>query len=216
MPETFHYGRVRWGVQRFLCCVVRGLFWLLFGLRQVGRPPSGGTYIIAPNHTSYMDPMLIQLLLPRHVTFMMDAGIFRVRLMNWFFKFWGAIPVSTTGRSAAGAMKTALGAARGGELLGVFPEGRISLDGKLQEGRGGVSVLMQRAGVPVVPVAIIGAFEVLPKSARFPRFGTIKVVWGEPIHVSVNNTFDRREAADELRNQVMGAIKDLQDLHRKP
>ena len=58
--------------------------------------------------------------------------------------------------------------------------------------------------------------EVLPKSARFPRFGTIKVVWGEPIHVSVNNTFDRREAADELRNQVMGAIKDLQDLHRKP
>ncbi len=147
---------------------------------------------------------------------MMDAGIFRVRLMNWFFKFWGAIPVSTTGRSAAGAMKTALGAARGGELLGVFPEGRISLDGKLQEGRGGVSVLMQRAGVPVVPVAIIGAFEVLPKSARFPRFGTIKVVWGEPIHVSVNNTFDRREAADELRNQVMGAIKDLQDLHRKP
>jgi 1-acyl-sn-glycerol-3-phosphate acyltransferase len=136
--------------------------------------------------------------------------------MNWFFRFWGAIPVSTTGRSAAGAMKRALTAARSGELLGVFPEGRISLDGALQEGRAGVSVLMQRADVPVVPVAIIGAFEVLPKPARFPRPGWIKVVWGEPIHLSQGDGEDRREAARQLRDQVMTSIKELQDRHRKP
>lgn len=216
MGETFSYGRLRWGIQRLICLPVRWLFWLFFRLKHVGRPPASGTYIIAPNHTSYMDPILIQLLMPRHVTFMMDAEIFRVPLMNWFFKFWGAIPVSTTGRSAAGAMKRALGAARSGELLGIFPEGRISLDGALQEGRSGIAVLMQRADVPVVPVAIMGAFQVLPKGARFPRLGRITVVWGEPIHVHVNEELDRRGAADELCGHVMRSIEELQGRHKTP
>ncbi len=210
-------GRFRWAVQRAICLIGGAFFRVVFRLRSVGNPPASGAYFIAPNHTSYMDPMLIQMLVPRHVTFMMDASIFRVRMMNWFFRFWGAIPVSTTGRSAAGAMKHALQAARGGDPVGVFPEGRISRSGDLQDGRAGVAVLMQRAHVPVVPVAIMGAFEVLPRHARFPRLGRITVIWGDPILVNEAEVEGNgRAAANALKDQVMASIKDLQDRHRTP
>lgn len=196
-----------------MCLPTAWVLRLLFGLRAVNVPRLDGAFILAPNHLSYMDPMVVQVTFPRHVTFLMAGHIFRVRRLSWFYRFWRAIPLDE-GRVVAGAMKSALGAARAGQVVGIFPEGRISEEGVLQRGREGVATLMQRARVPVVPVAIIGTYGVLPKRARLPRPGRIRVVYGDPIDPSEIAAEDRKEAAAELKDRVMTAIAQLLEQHR--
>lgn len=188
---------------------------LLFGLHATNVPRLSGAYILAPNHVSYLDPLVVQVTFPRHVTFLMAGHIFRTRLLSWFYAFWRAIPLDE-GKVVAGAMKSALGAARAGHVVGIFPEGRISEEGVLQSGREGVATLMQRARVPVVPVAIIGTYRVLPKRARFLRPGRLRVVYGDPIDPSEIEAVDRKEAATELKNKVMNALATLLERHEPP
>ncbi|MCB9833543.1 MAG: 1-acyl-sn-glycerol-3-phosphate acyltransferase [Planctomycetes bacterium] len=197
-------------IQRLMCLTVGLVVRTLYGLRAINVPRVEGALILAPNHTSFLDPILLQLALPKHVTFLMDGPIYRHPALNWFYRFWGAIPVPASRRAAAGAIKDAMRAADAGELIGIFPEGRISPDGKLGEGRAGVALLMQRTGVPVVPVAIFGAREVLPRQADFPRCGRFLVVFGEPIHLEDGAEDDRKETADRLKDEVMRGIADLQ------
>lgn len=185
---------------------------LFFGLRADNVPRVDGPCILAPNHVSYLDPIVVQLTFPRHITFLMAGHIFRYRWLRWFYSFWGAIPLDE-GRVVAGAMKSALGAARSGHVVGIFPEGRISESGVLQDGREGVATLMQRARVPVVPVAILGTYQVLPKHARFPRRGRLRVAYGEPITLETVEGEDRKAAARRLRDRVMEAIAALLEQH---
>lgn len=137
-------------------------------------------FILAPNHTSFCDPPVFQWACSHHVTFLMTEIIYRQRLSRWVFRLWEAIPVPE-GRNAAVAIKGALEALKRGRPVVIFPEGRISNDGCLNEGRGGIAILLAKARVPVIPVAILGAFEVLPRHRRWPRRGTITVRFGEPI-----------------------------------
>lgn len=139
-----------------------------------------GPVVLAPNHVSYLDPAVLQHACRRHVTFLMTATIYQIRLLRWFFRFWGAIPVPE-GAVASQAMKDALVAIRSGRLVAIFPEGRISRDGRLNPGRGGVVTLIARGGVPVIPVAILGTFEVLPRHRLWPRRHLVRIRFGEPI-----------------------------------
>lgn len=180
---------------------------VFFGLRVINRPKLKGPYILAPNHTSFLDPMLIQLVVPRHVSFMMDGRLYHHKLFRWFYRFWRVIPLSSNAR-AVGAMKDCLKAVKRGGLVGIFPEGQIARDGVQQGGMAGVGTLMQRARVPVIPVAILGAYEVLPRRAQFPRSGRILIAFGEPIEPDTEQS-DRKLAAKELTDQVMSEITRL-------
>ncbi|MFT7616413.1 MAG: 1-acyl-sn-glycerol-3-phosphate acyltransferase [Planctomycetota bacterium] len=184
---------------------------VLFGLRAVNVPKLKGPFILAPNHTSFLDPMLVQLVMPRHVSFMMDGKLYHHKLFCWFYRFWRVIPLSSATR-AVGAMKDCLRAVKSGELVGIFPEGHIASDGQLQEGMAGVGSLMLRSRVPVIPVAILGAYDVLPRRAQFPRAGRILIVFGEPIQPDAE-VGDRKEASQKLTVRVMEQIKALQLEH---
>jgi 1-acyl-sn-glycerol-3-phosphate acyltransferase len=162
-------GLLRYSVE----FVVRLFFWL----SVENRPKLAGAYILAPNHTSFLDPIVLQCAMHRHITFIIDAAIFRVKPFNWVYRLWNALPV-TAGGSAKGALKGALHAVEKGEVIGIFPEGQISKTGELLPGMAGVALLMKRAQVPVVPVAIFGAFKILPRHASFPRPGRLRVVFG--------------------------------------
>ena len=209
MPRKVDSHPGLWRLQRAMCLVVGLVVRVFFGLRVRNTPRLDGAFLLAPNHLSFLDPLILQLALPRHVTYLMDGPIYRNKTMNWFYRFWGVIPIPSSQRSV-GALKEALRAVRKGEVVGIFPEGRISVDGKLQPGQGGVSVLMQKAAVPVVPVAIFGTRNVLPRAADFPRAGRLMVVYGEPIF-PIDDSGDRRAAAEELKNKVMAAIAALQE-----
>jgi 1-acyl-sn-glycerol-3-phosphate acyltransferase len=140
-----------------------------------------GGAILAPNHVSYLDPIMLQAAIPKPVRFMMTEGIYRIPSIRWFLDLWDTIPVPDGDAVKVGAMKEALRVVRGGGTLGIFPEGGISRNGLLQAGQPGVVALMMRARVPVIPVAILGTYRLLPYHANFPRAARVTVRFGKPI-----------------------------------
>lgn len=166
------------GVRLFGAAIIR--IWAR--VRIEGEPDwdALGVVILAPNHCSFADPVILQRACGRHLTFLMTDAVHRIWWMRWFFNLWSAIPVPEAGPSSA-ALKAALGALAEGRSVAIFPEGRISTDGRVQSGRGGVGFLARKAGVSVIPVAVLGSFTFLPKSARWPRRTTLVVRYGEPV-----------------------------------
>lgn len=186
----------------------------LFGVTWENVPAlsAGRPFILAANHSSFLDPVFLQLALKPHLTFMMSHRFHRSRLLNWLYRTWGTIPVRDGGEgSLTGAFKASLQALGSGCVLCIFPEGRISRDGRLGRGQPGVGAIMLRARVPVVPVAILGARDVLPRHATFPRPGRVRLVFGKPIEPPPESDADRKEAAHAFAALVMERIAALMD-----
>ncbi|MEU3526256.1 lysophospholipid acyltransferase family protein [Streptomyces sp. NPDC038707] len=174
------------------------------GLEQV---PASGPAIIAGNHLSFADHFLMPAVLKRRVTFLAKAEYFtgpglKGRLTAFFFRSAGQIPVDRSGKEAGrAAIREGLGVLRRGELLGIYPEGTRSHDGRLYKGKVGVAVLALTAGVPVVPCAMIGTFEAQPPGRTVPRIRPVTIRFGEPLDFS-------RYAGLEREKTVLRAVTD--------
>lgn len=154
-------------------------------LRLVFRPrieglehvPATGPAIVAGNHLSFSDHFLMPAILKRRITFLAKKEYFtgpgiKGRLTAAFFRSAGQIPVDRTGKEAGqAAIREGLGVLRKDELLGIYPEGTRSHDGRLYKGKVGVAVMALKAQVPVIPCAMIGTFEAQPP-ARSSRTST--------------------------------------------
>ena len=149
--------------------------------------PAKGPVILASNHLSFIDSLLIPMIAPRRVAFLAKAEYwttpgFRGAFMKGFFTGIGAVPVRRgNARAAQEALDTALEVVTSGVAFGIYPEGTRSLDGRLYRARVGVGWLALKSGAPVVPVGVIGTNEVLPVGAKVPRFKRITVRFGEPL-----------------------------------
>jgi 1-acyl-sn-glycerol-3-phosphate acyltransferase len=207
------HGRRRGTVDRALFAVLYvfgcALFRPLFRMRVIGqlRVPRGRPVILAPNHCSYLDPIVVQAAVPRRVTFLMTEEIYRVPWARWFFRSMGTIPVPGRGVHVK-AMRACVDALERGELLVVFPEGRISPDGLLGRGFPGVASIAARAGAVVVPVHIEGTHRALPKHARLVRPTRITVRIGSPIEIGDEAALDR-DALRDRSEAIMSAIAAL-------
>lgn len=139
--------------------------------------PGGGLLLI--NHQSYLDPLLVGLPLSRPVSYLARDSLFRVPVLGTFLRQVYVMPIN---REAAGteSLREAIKRMRHGFLVGIFPEGTRSTDGALGEFKPGFVALVRRAGVPVYPVGIAGAFDALPRGAKCLRARPIRVVFGEP------------------------------------
>lgn len=167
----------------------RVLYWFLkwVGLgpimRLVWRPrvegsaslPRSGPVIIASNHLSFIDSFFLALMVRRRVTFLAKAEYFtKPGVKGWlskrFFAGTGQVPIDRTGADAAqGALDTGLRVLAGGSMLGIYPEGTRSPDGKLYRGKTGVARLALASGAPVVPCAVIGTDALQPPGRLMPR-----------------------------------------------
>jgi 1-acyl-sn-glycerol-3-phosphate acyltransferase len=173
-------------VVRFL---LRPLFHLALRMRVTGREnvPATGPVILASNHLSFIDSMVIPLSAPRRVHYLAKAEYFTGTgvggwLTRTLFTALGAMPVQRqTHRAAQEALDTALGVLRRGEGFGIYPEGTRSRDGRLARGKTGVAWLALTADCPVVPVAVAGTDRVQPVDSRWPRPHRVSVVFGEPL-----------------------------------
>lgn len=124
--------------------------------------PTAGAAILACNHVSFVDAVLLMAASPRPIYFVMDHRIFRVPVLGWLFRLAKAIPIAPQKddpRMYAAAFERAAQVLRGGDLLAIFPEGGITKDGQLQEFKGGIMKIIERArqeGVeaPVIPMAL--------------------------------------------------------------
>lgn len=169
--------------------------------------PKEGAIIITSNHTSHMDGMILQGTFPKRITYMMLLKNYET-WGKWFYKSQHAIPLKEQGINC-NALKEGLELLRNNGALAIFPEGKVSPDGNLQDGKHGISFLAIKSEATVVPVYIDGAFEVLPAGAFPPRFfRKIKVTYGEPIYFN-DKYINERKTREQFTNKVMGEIKKL-------
>jgi 1-acyl-sn-glycerol-3-phosphate acyltransferase len=157
----------------------------LFDLRVEGveRLPASGSFILAANHHNYLDGVVLGVASPRPIAFLVMPRVFRATPLHPpFHRRIGSIPVNLE-RPDPGAIKRVLRVLDAGRVVGIFPEGPFSQEGRLVRGQPGVALIALRAGVPVVPAAIEGTFEAL-RARRFyvPRRHPLSVRFGEPLH----------------------------------
>jgi 1-acyl-sn-glycerol-3-phosphate acyltransferase len=204
-------------IYRLLKYVVLGPFLRLFfrpRIEGIENIPETGAAIVAGNHLSFSDHFVMPAVLPRRITFLAKAEYFtgpgvKGRLTAAFFRSVGQIPVDRSGGKAAQSAITAgLAVLARGELLGIYPEGTRSHDGRLYRGRTGVAVMALRAGVPVIPVAMLGTFELQPPGRALPRLGRVTIRFGQPLDFSryAGMSEDRavlRAVTDHIMYEVM-------------
>jgi 1-acyl-sn-glycerol-3-phosphate acyltransferase len=184
---------------------------LVFRVRSEGTQhvPRQGAAILASNHRSFIDSVFLPLVVPRRVTFVAKAEYFESWKTAWFFRAVGMIPLKREGGSAS---ERALAAAREvldrGGLLGIYPEGTRSPDGRLYKGHTGAARLAMQCHAPIIPVAQFGTDEVQPIGAMWPRlFRRVDVSIGEPMWWE-GRTGGTRQLRD-FTDQVMAAIASL-------
>ncbi len=191
--------------------LLRGIFrpWVV-GLENV---PADGAVILASNHLSFIDSIFLPLVVDRHVSFLAKSDYFTRRgLKGWatkaFMNATGQLPIDRSGGKASEAsLNTGLAVLSRGEILGIYPEGTRSPDGKLYRGRTGVARMILEAGVPVVPVAMVGTAAIMPIGRRLPRIGRIGIVIGEPLDFSrfaglEGDRFILRSVTDEIMYEL--------------
>jgi 1-acyl-sn-glycerol-3-phosphate acyltransferase len=176
------------------------------GLEHV---PKQGPVILASNHLSFIDSIFLPLVVDRPVVFLAKSEYFTGKgLKGWatrlFFQAANQLPIDRSGGKASEAsLNTGLRVLREGSILGIYPEGTRSPDGRLYRGRTGVARMVLEAGVPVVPVAMIGTAEVMPIGTRVPKVRRVGIVFGEALDFSrfegmEGDRFVLRSVTDEL------------------
>ncbi len=176
--------------------------------------PEKGAAIFASNHLSFSDSIFLPLMVPRRMTFLAKSDYFtgrgiKGRLTAAFFRGVGQLPVDRSGgRASDAALRQGLKVLRRGELLGIYPEGTRSPDGRLYRGRTGVARLALEAGVPVLPVAMIGTDKAQPAGKKIPKVMRIGVRIGKPLDFSryegmEDDRFVLRAVTDEIMYELM-------------
>lgn len=174
--------------------------------------PASGPVILASNHLSFVDSIVIPLASPRPVQFLAKSSYFTgTGFSGWvsrtFFGAIGAVPVERgAGSQAQEALDAGRGILEGGNAFALYPEGTRSLDGRLYRGRTGVAWLALTTGAVVVPVGLAGTQEIQPVGARFPRVRPVTVRFGAPIDVSRHGAATSGRARRAATDEIMTAI----------
>ncbi len=175
--------------------------------------PKTGAVILASNHLSVVDSIFLPLVIERRISFLaksdylMGRGVKCWAIKN-FLKGTGMLPIDRSGGKASEAsLNTGLKVLARGEVLGIYPEGTRSPDGKLYRGRTGVARMILEAHVPVVPVAMIDTEKVMPIGSKLPKVRRIGVIFGEPLDFSrfeglESDRFILRSITDEIMYEL--------------
>ena len=162
----------------------------VFGLQVFDKKniPKKGGFILASNHTSYLDPIVLGAACPRKLNFMAKQELFSHPLFSWYFSQLKAFPVKRNAIDLS-ALKEAIRRIKNGGGLLLFPEGRRMSDGASAEAHGGVGFLAVKLDVPVIPAFVRGTEAAMPKGTKFIRPGRISVRFGRQIFVEKNSSY---------------------------
>ena len=196
------------------------------GLENV---PKEGAVVLASNHLSFIDSIFLPLVVDRRVVFLAKSEYFTGKgLKGWatklFFQATGQLPIDRSGGKASEAsLLTGLRVLGEGRVLGIYPEGTRSPDGKLYRGRTGIARMALEAKVPVIPVVMVDTDTAMPIGRTVPRIVRVGIVIGEPLDFSryegmENDRFILRSITDEITDEIMYAsrAKALDKESRKP
>ncbi len=192
--------------------------WFALEVEGVEHLPASGPFILAANHHNYLDGVVLGVALPRPIAFLVMPRVYRATPVHPpFHRHIRSIPIDLR-RPAPGAIKRALQVLHDGGVVGIFPEGPFSREGRLMPGQPGVAAIALRSGVPVVPAAILGTYEALVgKRFHLPRRHPLSVRFGPPLLVgagrSSRTTHSERE---EITRRIMSQIAALLGGDRRP
>jgi 1-acyl-sn-glycerol-3-phosphate acyltransferase len=193
--------------------VARVLFVVIFGIRVYHRerlPRTGGVLVIS-NHQSFLDPILAAVGMPRPFHPMARETLFRFPPFAWLIRSLNAFPVKR-GKADLGAVREAMRRLKDGQIVLMFPEATRTQDGSIRPLQGGPVTIAARAGVPIVPLVIDGAFEAWPRTHRLPRPHAIRVACGEPIMPAEAAVGDPEVIMESLRRQMQDLQRELRGL----
>lgn len=200
------------------------LKWIVVGpwLRVLYRPwtqnmdvvPKQGSAILVSNHLSFSDSFFLPLVCPRPITFLAKAEYFTGKgikglFSKMFFTGVGQVPIDrTSGRAAEAAINTGIRILKQGDLLGIYPEGTRTADGRLYRGKTGMARMALESGSPVIPVAMIGTYEIQPPGKVRPKIRRVGIRFGEPLEFGryeglENDRFVLRSVTDEVMYALM-------------
>lgn len=176
--------------------------------------PWGGG-MIAPNHCSFLDPPLVGISCPDKIHFLARETLFHFPPFAWLIRQLNTHPVHR-GKGNINTLKMALELVQSGKKVVIFPEGKRSMDGELQNGQLGVGMLVQRARCRVIPVYIHGTYLAWNARRKFPKlWGKTACVFGKPIEYVESRAEDKKEAQAEIVDTIMEKIADLRAWYLK-
>lgn len=181
--------------------------WLVTGIEGIGNVPNKRPFIIVANHASYLDPPIIKSIFDRYfgiiVVYLAKKEIYNNFAKKYFFNSSGTIPVD---RQKGGkiALDAAIAKLKEGEVIGLFPEGTRSRDGKLHPGKTGAARLALSARCPIIPVGIINSYELWPPNKKLPKLRKMVVVKiGKPFTL---DEYYKKRVTNELLHKITNGI----------
>jgi 1-acyl-sn-glycerol-3-phosphate acyltransferase len=178
--------------------------------------PRKGGVVLASNHLSFVDSIFLPLKVKRPVTFLAKSDYFTGKgfkgaVIRWFFKSTGQLPIDRSGGKASeDSLNTGLGVLERELVLGIYPEGTRSPDGKLYRGRTGIARMILEAQVPVVPVAMIDTDKVQPLGAKYPKIHRVGVKFGQQLDFSRFAGMEgERVVLRSVTDQIVYRIREL-------
>jgi len=200
---------VLWWLLKHL--LVGPMLWTVYRptVEGVEHVPKSGPAILVGNHIGFLDSVFMPLVIDRRVYFLAKSDYFtgrglKGRLMRAFFLGIGQLPIDRSGGKASEAsLNSGLEVLGRGDLLGIYPEGTRSPDGRLYRGRTGVARMILETGVPVIPVVVWGTDTAMPIGAKLPKVTKVGVRFGEPMDFSryaglESDRFVLRSVTDEI------------------
>ena len=195
----------------------RALYRFYFGWRvyNAERVPLSGPVILASNHTSFLDPMLVGSGVRRGINYLARENLFRFPILGWILHQWQVVPVDREGGGAKG-LKAILDRLLAGGAIILFPEGTRSRDGNLQPARSGIGLTVIKSTAPVIPVRVFGTFEAYGRHMDLPLPRRVAVKYGRPmlfkaLRAEAETCGKQRlkEIYQESANEIMAAIAAL-------
>ena len=177
--------------------------------------PQHGAVILASNHLSFVDSVFLPICIDRDMVFLAKSEYFTTKGLKgwatkWFMKGTGMLPIDRSGgKPSEASLNTGLRVLAEGRVLGIYPEGTRSPDGKLYRGRTGIARMVLESGVPVVPVAMIDTEKVMPIGAKWPKLRRPGIIIGKPLDFSrfqgmEGDRFILRSVTDEIIYELAG------------
>lgn len=192
---------------RFFRGFFRLLFTLLFRWEVKGTEyiPQEGPVVICCNHISNFDPPLLGSSIQRPIRFMAKEELFKVPILSFFIRSFGAFSVSRGGQDKR-ALKTALALLKNGEVLGIYPEGTRSKTGELGKAHSGAAFIALRGKAVVIPAAIVGPYRL---------FRPLRIVFGPPVDLQMyQGSKWNSEMMQEVTDKIMDRIQAILEKNR--
>ncbi|MBU1006880.1 MAG: 1-acyl-sn-glycerol-3-phosphate acyltransferase [Candidatus Omnitrophica bacterium] len=185
------------------------LFKVFFRLRIFGREnfPEAGPVIIAPNHVSFLDPIIVGVGASRKLSYLARGTLFRFGPFAGILRWLHVSPIKR-GSGDINAFKSALNKLSKGEPVLIFPEGTRSGDGSLQEPKSGIGFLQNISKACILPCYVRGSMEAWPRHSKFPAIRPVSIYFGKPMNFE-QFTGDRKEGYMRIAEQVMKVIAEL-------